>query len=54
MKRAQKKFHGGTMSQSNVILSKKRKFIIGQNLSLSKNFLAAEFFSLSIRYNNRF
>jgi len=45
MKRPQTKFHAHTMSESQVIRSKKSQNLsLCQNLSLGQNFLAAQFF----------
>jgi len=57
MKRPQTKFHSDTMSNVQVIRSKKVNLSSGQNLSLGQTFLAAQFFLRSIfywNYNNRY
>jgi len=46
MKRPQTKFHTHTMRESQVIGSKKSKFIIRSKFILRSNFFAAQYFSL--------
>jgi len=48
MKRPQTKCHADTMSNSQIIRSKKSKFIVMQNSSFGQTFLAAQFFLCSI------